>query len=58
MGVLTAVLLMLPLPKDTWIRLIVWMVIGLVIYQFYGKSNSVLGNKPPEGSIAGADGEG
>src|SRR5437764_10757394 len=32
MGVLTAFLLMITLPRDTWIRLVVWMLIGLVIY--------------------------
>jgi basic amino acid/polyamine antiporter, APA family len=43
MGVITAVLLMATLPRDTWIRLVVWMVIGLVIYFVYGVHNSVLG---------------
>jgi amino acid transporter len=43
MGVITAVLLMLTLPLDTWIRLVVWMVIGLVIYFLYGAHHSVLG---------------
>jgi APA family basic amino acid/polyamine antiporter len=43
MGVITAVLLMATLPLDTWIRLVVWMVIGLVIYFLYGAQHSVLG---------------
>ena len=34
---------MITLPPDTWIRLIVWMVIGLVIYFLYGAHHSVLG---------------
>ena len=29
---------------DTWIRLFVWMLIGLDIYLFYGVRNSHLGN--------------
>ncbi len=47
MGVLTAFLLMLTLPIDTWIRLVVWMAIGLVIYFVYGRRNSVLGAGKP-----------
>ena len=35
--------LMLGLPIDTWIRLLVWLVIGLVIYFLYGRRHSVLG---------------
>ena len=44
MGVITAVALMATLPRDTWIRLIVWMFIGLVIYFAYGARHSVLGS--------------
>jgi APA family basic amino acid/polyamine antiporter len=36
---------MATLPRDTWIRLIVWMVIGLVIYFAYGARHSVLGSR-------------
>ncbi len=44
MGVISSVLLMLTLPPDTWIRLLVWMLIGLVIYFVYGIRHSVLNN--------------
>lgn len=54
MGVITSVLLMVPLPKDTWIRLIVWMVIGLFIYFLYGRQHSVLGNREPAESLTSA----
>jgi APA family basic amino acid/polyamine antiporter len=36
LGAIFAVALMAGLPLDTWIRLIVWMVIGLLIYFIYG----------------------
>jgi APA family basic amino acid/polyamine antiporter len=32
--------MMYSLPGDTWIRLIVWLVIGLLIYFLYGKAHS------------------
>jgi basic amino acid/polyamine antiporter, APA family len=48
MGVLSAVGLMATLPRDTWIRLVVWMVIGLVLYFLYGAHHSVLGAGKPE----------
>jgi APA family basic amino acid/polyamine antiporter len=47
MGVITAFILMATLPLDTWIRLVVWMVIGLVIYFVYGAHHSVLGAGKP-----------
>ncbi len=42
LGVLTCLVLMFSLPLDTWIRLFVWLVIGLVIYFSYSKKNSSL----------------
>jgi len=35
-GALSALFLMLGLPLDTWIRLLVWMALGLAIYFLYG----------------------
>lgn len=40
MGILTCAVMMAFLPWDTWLRLIIWMAIGMVIYQFYGKKHS------------------
>jgi APA family basic amino acid/polyamine antiporter len=35
-------LMMYWLPADTWLRLIIWMAIGLAIYFFYGRHHSKL----------------
>jgi APA family basic amino acid/polyamine antiporter len=42
-GVLSCVFLMVGLPLDTWIRLVVWLAVGLVVYFAYGRSHSELG---------------
>lgn len=42
MGILTCLGLMLFLPADTWIRLVVWMLLGLDIYVHYGLRRSHL----------------
>ncbi|MFO0908674.1 MAG: amino acid permease [Isosphaeraceae bacterium] len=55
MGVISSLVLMATLPLDTWIRLVVWMAIGLVIYFVYGAQHSVLGNAKPATSPAMAD---
>jgi basic amino acid/polyamine antiporter, APA family len=43
LGIFTCVFMMVFLPADTWIRLIVWMLIGFDIYLFYGVKYSALG---------------
>jgi APA family basic amino acid/polyamine antiporter len=42
LGVLFCLLLMAGLPLMTWVRLVVWLAIGLVIYVSYGRSHSRL----------------
>ncbi|HAO50360.1 MAG TPA: amino acid permease [Runella sp.] len=42
LGVATCFFMMAFLPLDTWIRLIVWMIIGFDVYLWYGISNSKL----------------
>ena len=42
-GVLCCVSMMLFLPADTWIRLVMWMLIGLDIYSSYGITHSTIG---------------
>ena len=40
LGIIVALYLMVSLPVDTWLRLVVWLVIGLVIYFAYGRKHS------------------
>jgi APA family basic amino acid/polyamine antiporter len=40
--ILTCLLLMAGLPIMNWIRFFVWLLIGLCIYQFYGRKHSEL----------------
>lgn len=42
LGILTCLCMMLFLPADTWIRLVLWMLIGLDIYIAYGMKHSKL----------------
>jgi APA family basic amino acid/polyamine antiporter len=47
LAALSSLILMLSLPWETWLRLIVWMAIGIVIYFVYGIRHSHL-NEPAE----------
>ncbi len=44
LGMAMCIFMMAFLPLDTWLRLLVWTLIGLVIYFTYGKSHA----KPPQ----------
>lgn len=44
LGILSCAYLMLSLPVITWVRFLVWLNIGLIIYWFYGRSHSPLVN--------------
>ncbi len=48
LSAITSLLLMASLPFDTWLRLIIWMVIGVVIYFGYSRSHSKLNNPSKE----------
>jgi APA family basic amino acid/polyamine antiporter len=40
LGIITCLYLMAGLPRDTWMRLFVWLVVGLVIYFGYGMKSA------------------
>ena len=43
LGILSCLGLMAGLPGDTWLRLIIWLIIGFAVYFLYGKSHSHIG---------------
>lgn len=48
LGILTCFFMMIFLPFDTWMRLILWMLIGLDIYLFYSVKHSKLTSIQPD----------
>jgi APA family basic amino acid/polyamine antiporter len=42
LGIATCLLLMFSLPAENWYRLIIWLLIGLIIYFSYGRRHSVM----------------
>ena len=42
LGIAFCLLLMFSLPSENWVRLIVWLLIGFLIYFMYGRQHSVL----------------
>jgi len=42
LGVVFCLVLMFSLPPENWLRLFVWLFIGLIIYIFYGRKHSIM----------------
>lgn len=42
LGIAISLLMMLALPLGTWIRLLVWLVVGLGVYWTYGRRHSTV----------------
>jgi APA family basic amino acid/polyamine antiporter len=55
LGALVNVLMMLFLPLDTWIRLAVWLALGLIFYFAYGARHSTLNQKSSDAAVTAAD---
>jgi APA family basic amino acid/polyamine antiporter len=53
LGIGICLFMMVFLPFDTWIRLILWMILGHDIYVFYGSRHSKLGVKNAPRMLSG-----
>ena len=49
MGAISAIYLMVSLPLVTWARLVIWMIVGLVVYFSYSVRKSKLAQAPAAG---------
>jgi len=47
-AIIACVWLMLNLTALTWIRFLIWMAIGVVVYFLYGRHHSLLGRRQSE----------
>jgi APA family basic amino acid/polyamine antiporter len=50
LGIASCVILMASLPVETWLRFVIWLMIGLIIYTVYSRKRSEL-HIPSEGSV-------
>jgi APA family basic amino acid/polyamine antiporter len=48
LGILFSLLMMVFLPGSTWIRLVVWLIIGMIIYFTYGLKHSKVQQSVPD----------
>ncbi len=49
LGIISCLYLMLSLPVLTWLRFLIWLDIGLIIYWFYGRTHSPLADRAESG---------
>ena len=55
LGIVISFALMASLPGDTWLRLIVWLAIGMLIYFGYGRHHSRVQRTVPDAVKSGGD---
>jgi amino acid transporter len=55
LGVLSCLYLMLSLPAITWVRFLVWLDLGMLIYWFYGRTHSPLHDKVAAAARSGLE---
>ena len=51
LGVLSCLYLMLGLPWITWLRFVLWLIVGLMIYYAYGFRKSGLRSQHPDSRV-------
>lgn len=51
LGIIICGILMFSLPEENWFRLFGWLIIGLVIYYFYGRKHSIMRKMIESGEI-------
>jgi APA family basic amino acid/polyamine antiporter len=51
LGIVSCLLLMFSLPAENWMRLMVWLVIGLAVYFGYGRHHSVMRGVDEESAL-------
>jgi APA family basic amino acid/polyamine antiporter len=54
LGVIVCLAQMVGLPRDTWLRLVIWTAVGLIVYFSYSGRHSFLRNELERGTPAGA----
>jgi hypothetical protein len=55
LGVVSCAYLMIALTVMTWVRFLVWLDLGMVIYWFYGRTHSQLASKAEAAARSGVE---
>jgi basic amino acid/polyamine antiporter, APA family len=55
LGVLSCLYLMLSLSAITWVRFLVWLDLGMMIYWFYGRTHSPLADRAEQAAQSGKE---